>query len=360
MVEKVCFSIFLCLSACLIITIHFPEVDGARRQPHDKFILNGPEKLFVFGDSYADTGNWPPTDASMPWREPYGMTFPGNPSGRWSDGRVLTDYIAAYLGIGSPQPYSLWKGDGEAKQYGMNFAFGGTGVFDTYVDGPNMTTQINYLQQLLQQNVYTKHDLTSSAALVSLVGNDYTKYHGNMNEFVDSITKQLCLDLKRIHEMGIPKVAVTAMQPLGCLPFVAFSTGNYPNCDEHSNNITRFHNQMLKQRVDKLNDQTEGSPFVILDLYAAFTSAMNIQHNHPGKSSFPHPLLPCCLGKCGDVDESGKKEYGLCDDPKMAFFWDMAHPSQQGWLAVYSALKSSLPQLFHPQAQQATPVENLR
>nr|GME18530.1 GDSL esterase/lipase At5g03610-like [Ipomoea batatas] len=300
-------------------------VTGARRQPQDKFILNGPEKLFVFGDSYADTGNWPPTDASMPWREPYGMTFPGNPSGRWSDGHVLTDYIAAYLGIGSPQPYSLWKGDGEAKQYGMNFAYGGTGVFDTYVDGPNMTTQINYLQQLLQQNAYTKHDLTSSAALVSLVGNDYTKYHGNMNEFVDSITKQLCLDLKRIHEMGIPKVS-------------------------QSN---------VKTRVDKLNDQTEGSPFVILDLYAAFTSAMNIQHNHPGKSSFPHPLLPCCLGKCGDIDESGKKEYGLCDDPKMAFFWDMAHPSQQGWFAVYSALKSSLPQLFHPQAQQATPVENL-
>ncbi|XP_031097098.1 GDSL esterase/lipase At5g03610-like [Ipomoea triloba] len=135
MVEKVCFSIFLCLSACLIITIHFPEVAGTRRQPQDKFILNGPEKLFVFGDSYADTGNWPPTDASMPWREPYGVTFPGNPSGRWSDSRVLTDYIAAYLRIGSLQPYSLWKGDGEAKQYGMNFAYGGTGVFDTYVDG---------------------------------------------------------------------------------------------------------------------------------------------------------------------------------------------------------------------------------
>nr|GMC94074.1 GDSL esterase/lipase At5g03610-like [Ipomoea batatas] len=316
--------------------VAFLKVNGARRQPQNKLILNGPEKLFVFGDSYADTGNWPPTDASRPWREPY---------------------AAAYLGIGSPQPYSLWKGDGEAKQYGMNFAYGGTGVFDTHVDGPNMTTQINYLQQLLQQNVYTKHDLTSSAALVTSVGNDYSNYHGNMNEFVDSITKQLCLDLKRIHEIGIPKVAVTAMQPLGCLPLVAFSTGKYPNCDEHTNNITRFHNQMLKQKVEKLNDQTEGSPLVILDLYAAFTSAMNIQHNHPGKSSFPHPLLPCCFGKCGDVDESGMKEYRLCDDPKMAFFWDSEHPSQQGWFAVYSALKSSLPHLFHP--QQATPIENL-
>ncbi|XP_019151063.1 PREDICTED: GDSL esterase/lipase At5g03610-like [Ipomoea nil] len=351
MEEIVCFTIFLCLSACLatlfpvvLFVLKLSEVNGARRQPHDnklilyspkmlivfgdsyadievngvrrqpqdnKLIFRGPEKLFVFGDSYADTGNWPPTGASRPWRKPY----------------------AEYLGIGSPQPYRLWKGDGEAKQYGMNFAYGG-------------------------------------AALVTSVGNDYGNYHGHihplsdnllaticwiclqgMEEFVESITEQLSVNLKRIHEMGLPKVAVTAMQPLGCLPAVTFSTGNYPNCDEHTNSITRFHNQML----DKLNDQTKGSPFVVLDLYAAFTSALNIKHDqHPGKSSFPHPLAPCCLGNCGEVDLNGKKEYGLCDDPKMAFFWDMTQPSQQGWFAVYSALKSSLPHLFQP--HQATPI----
>lgn len=49
-------------------------------------------KLFVFGDSYADTGNWGEKDAPS-WKEPYGMSFPGKPSGRFSDGRVLTDYI---------------------------------------------------------------------------------------------------------------------------------------------------------------------------------------------------------------------------------------------------------------------------
>nr|GMD01906.1 GDSL esterase/lipase At5g03610-like [Ipomoea batatas] len=263
-------------------------VNAARRHPLDKLILNGPKKLFVFGDSYADTGNWPPTNASGSWREPY----------------------AAYLGMGSPQPYNLWKGDGEANQYGMNFAYGGTGVFH---------------------------------------------YTNRIKEFADSVTKQLSFNLRRIHEMGIHKVAVTAMQPLGCLPLVAFSTGNYSNCDESTNSFTRFHNQMLKQRVEELNDQTEGSPFGIVDLYAAFTSALNIKHDqHPGKSSFPRRLQPCCEGKCGVVDESGKKENTVCDDPKMAFFWDMAHPSQQGWFAVYSALKPSLPHLFH--CQQATPI----
>nr|GMC96116.1 GDSL esterase/lipase At5g03610-like [Ipomoea batatas]GME18532.1 GDSL esterase/lipase At5g03610-like [Ipomoea batatas] len=351
MEKKDCFIVFLCLSGCLL-TTHFPEVNAARKQPREdnKLTLNGP-KMFVFGDSYVDTGNWSPTNASGSWREPYGMTFPGKPSGRWSDGRILTDYLASYLGIGSPQPYAAWKRDGEAKQFGMNFAYGGSGVFDTYVDGPNMTTQISYLQQLLQENVYTKHDLTSSVTLVSSVGNDYN-YHTftkHMGGFVKTLTKKLSLNLKRIHEMGVPKVAVTAMEPLGCIPGVAFlTTGNYSNtCDERMNKITRFHNQLLKQNIQKLNDQTDGSPFVILDLYAAFMSALNIQHNR--NSSFAHPMKPCCLGKCGEVDESGKKEYRVCDNPKMAFFWDIFHPSQQGWMAVYSALETSLPNLFHSQ-----------
>ncbi|CAH9113510.1 unnamed protein product [Cuscuta epithymum] len=170
------------------------EVEGARTGK--MIVLNeGPKKLFVFGDSYADTGNnWPATNDSTSWSEPYGMTFPGKPSGRWSDGCVLTDYIASHLGIESPQAYELWKGGGEAQnpQNGMNFAYGGTGVFNTSVNGPNLTTQINSLQQLLEQNVYTKDDLSSSVALVSSVGNDYITYklnHSDINILVTYTTK---------------------------------------------------------------------------------------------------------------------------------------------------------------------------
>lgn len=52
----------------------------------------GATKLFVFGDSYADTGNIQKSIGGS-WKEPYGVTFPGKPAGRFSDGRVLTDYI---------------------------------------------------------------------------------------------------------------------------------------------------------------------------------------------------------------------------------------------------------------------------
>lgn len=61
-------------------------------------------------------------------------------------------------------------------KYGMNFAFGGTGVFDTLNPGPNMTTQINFFQQVIKDKVYTASDINNSVALVSVAGNDYTRY----------------------------------------------------------------------------------------------------------------------------------------------------------------------------------------
>jgi hypothetical protein len=80
---------------------------------------------------------------------------------------------ASFLKIKSPAPYSLkssWK-----LQYGINFAYGGAGVFDTLIDGPNMTIQIDLFEKLIQQNGYSKSDLESSLALVSAAGNDYLK-----------------------------------------------------------------------------------------------------------------------------------------------------------------------------------------
>ena len=57
--------------------------------------------LFAFGDTFADTGNLDKSDSTInlvgepnnaPWRKPYGETVPGTPTGRYSDGRVLTDF----------------------------------------------------------------------------------------------------------------------------------------------------------------------------------------------------------------------------------------------------------------------------
>lgn len=59
------------------------------------------------------------------------------------------------------------------------------------------------------------------------------------------------------------------------------------------------------------------------------------------KSTLMNPLQPCCEGNkledsCGSVDDEGSKKYSLCENPKLSFFWDTLHPSQNGWFAVYT------------------------
>lgn len=71
------------------------EVDVVLKRQHGKH-KHGETKMFVFGDSYVDTGNWPKSMSSS-WKEPYGFTYPGSPSGRFSDGLVLTDFIGMYV-----------------------------------------------------------------------------------------------------------------------------------------------------------------------------------------------------------------------------------------------------------------------
>lgn len=82
------------------------------------------------------------------------------------------------MGIKSPTPYQ-WKDFAKERlHYGMNFAYGGTGVFDTDVLLPNMTTQIDFLEKLiLRDSVYVKSDLQSSLVLVTLSGNDYSHFY---------------------------------------------------------------------------------------------------------------------------------------------------------------------------------------
>ncbi|KAI4300448.1 hypothetical protein L6164_033826 [Bauhinia variegata] len=320
----------------------------ARRQPNFR-----PTKLFVFGDSYVDTGNTMKVDSSA-WKDPYGESFPGQPAGRFSDGRVLTDYIAKYLGVKSPVPYQLRESKPEHVKYGMNFAFGGTGVFNTSSQYPNMTIQIDFFEQLIKNNVYTKTDLTPSVALVSVAGNDYSYYlltNGSAEgfpSFLASVVNQTKINLIRIYELGVKKIIVDGLQPLGCLPEVTL-TSSFQQCNSTFNALVGIHNSLLNEAVAQLNQQAkDNSTFIVLDLYDSFMSVLNHTSSTSG-----HKLKPCCVGlssefSCGFVDDDNVKQYDVCDVPKSSFFWDLVHPTQAGWHAVYNKLRktTALKQLY--------------
>lgn len=104
----------------------------------------------------------------------------------------------------------------------------------------------------------------------------------DLGNVTKSILSQLELNLRRIHGLGVQKIGITAMEPIGCLPKMTIAS-SYENCSESANSLSIFHNQMLHQIIEKLNNQTGRQPiFFIIDLYSAFMTALNMQQNHPG------------------------------------------------------------------------------
>ncbi|KAK4419354.1 GDSL esterase/lipase [Sesamum alatum] len=354
------FSCFLLTSGYIVVQAspHHHHHHHHRRAEHEVYddhaFSRRPTKLFVFGDSYADTGNIRKSLGNS-WKEPYGSTFPGKPAGRFSDGRILTDYLAKFLGVKSPWAYTWMKLGGKKLRNGMNFAYGGSGVFNTLGDLlPNVTTQMDFFEKLMNESLYTKRDLQSSVVLLCLAGNDYAAYvlkDGSvqgLQKFIPKVINQLTLDLKRIKALGATKVAVTSLEPLGCLPRMTQMSA-FQQCNVTQNLAVGYHNFLLQQAVEKLNNETRTSTFFILDLYNSFTSVLEQKGDSQGILKFETPLKPCCMGInsgywCGSLDEKGAKMYTVCSDPKSAFFWDASHPTEAGWRAVYTNLKSSLEQ----------------
>uniref|UniRef100_A0A0A0KEW4 GDSL esterase/lipase n=1 Tax=Cucumis sativus TaxID=3659 RepID=A0A0A0KEW4_CUCSA len=182
-------------------------------------------------------------------------------------------------------------------------------------------------------------------------------YYIGLKPFINSVVNQIMVDLRRIRRLGVKKIVVTGLGPLGCLPIFT-APFSFKQCNQTINSFVQFHNFLLKQAVDKLNKQitkqqhysssSSSSKIFILDVYDAFLSIIQGRGSgRVGLLKFKTPLKPCCFGvssefECGSVDEQGNKKFVLCNDPKSAFFWDSVHPTQTGWAHAFSSFTSFL------------------
>lgn len=83
----------------------------------------------------------------------------------------------------------------------MNFAYGGTGVFNTLAPFPNMTQQIHFFEDMIKQGQYSSSDVKGSITLVSLAGNDYTYYSATNGSLDVSLSLHLHMISKLIAEL---------------------------------------------------------------------------------------------------------------------------------------------------------------
>ncbi|KAG5538025.1 hypothetical protein RHGRI_025197 [Rhododendron griersonianum] len=170
----------------LILPISCSLRECRRRQP-GQVEEGGSAALYVFGDSFLDSGNNDYINTTALYLAnfwPYGETFFHFPTGRFSDGRLMSDFIAEYAKLPLTRPF-LQPGIEKDYYYfksGVNFASAGAGALVGTFQGLviSLSEQLNFYRKVvggLRQklgDVESKKTLSKAVYLFSIGTNDYT------------------------------------------------------------------------------------------------------------------------------------------------------------------------------------------
>ncbi|XP_058007473.1 GDSL esterase/lipase 1-like isoform X2 [Hevea brasiliensis] len=288
MASSSCPFYFLFFSSCLLIPISI--------QSH----VQSPEKhasLFIFGDSLFDSGNnnYLKNAAGRANFWPYGETFFKYPTGRFSDGRIIPDFIAEYLKLPLIPPY-LQPGNHQFT-YGANFASGGAGALVETYQGMviDLKTQLGFFKKVEKQlrqklsNTETRTLLSRALYIFSIGGNDYVEpfvtnssvfQYLSKEEYVGMVIGNVTTVLKEIYKIGGRKFGFLSLLDLGSIPSVRAREQNSPSgLMKEATVLAKLHNKALSNVLKKLQKELQGFKYSVFDFYTSTTDRIK----HPSK-----------------------------------------------------------------------------
>ncbi|CAH1418150.1 unnamed protein product [Lactuca virosa] len=299
--------------------------------------------LFVFGDSLFDPGNNNYINTTTELQAnfwPYGESYFNPPTGRFSDGHIIPDFIAHFAGL--PLIPAYLDPHNNEFLYGANFASAGSGVLDETQPtiAVKLTTQLQYFTDLVKHyrknlgDVKAEQLLSDAVFLFSCGSNDYQILLENnkssllYDEYVEMVIGNLTQVFKVIHEKGGRKIGITTLTSLGCLlPVRAERPDN--TCDEELNIISTLHDKSLSKKLQDLTQQWEGFMYSKFELQTEITKRMK----NPSKYGLKVGNSACCgtgpfraINSCGGKRET--REFELCDNPNDYLLFDPYHPTE--------------------------------
>ncbi|XP_020599287.1 GDSL esterase/lipase At3g26430 [Phalaenopsis equestris] len=318
--------------------------------------------IFNFGDSNSDTGGL--SAAFGPAPAPNGETFFGRPSGRYSDGRLIVDFIAESLGL--PLLSAYLNSIGTNFSHGANFATAGSTIrrqnttlfqsgyspFSLDVQTWQFTqfksrSQFFYSQGGIFGDLLPSEDFFSKALYTFDIGqNDLTAgyFLGMTTEEVKAnipdILDQFTIAIKSIYWQGGRYFWIHNTGPFGCLPYVLDRlTLRAPEVDDKGcgvpfNEVAQLFNSMLNDTVIQLRKDLPLASFTYVDIYSNKYRLIS----YAKKYGFEHPLMACCghggaynynktIG-CGSKTVVNGTEIVLansCKEPLKRVNWDGVH-----------------------------------
>ncbi|XP_041993288.1 GDSL esterase/lipase At1g29670-like isoform X2 [Salvia splendens] len=286
--------------------------------------------FFVFGDSLVDNGNNNDRDTVANANFlPYGIDYPNGPTGRFTNGRNVADFIAEALGFADHIPSFATANGDDAVVNGTNYASGSAGIlsetgkefgdvisFDEQLQ--NHQTTIARITSMLGSSRAAKKHLGQCIYYVGMGSNDYAAYTMNPtrpspDQYASLLIDNYSLQL-RLYGYGARKVAVFGLGSIGCVPAAYYMYGTL--CMSATKTTSGVFNTKLRSLINLLNQDLVGAKFTYINTFGIAASK---------NSSFEYPNLECCTvtpgGTCVPLGI-------VCPDRACFAYFDGFHPTE--------------------------------
>ncbi|EEF33433.1 GDSL esterase/lipase At2g04570 [Ricinus communis] len=305
--------------------------------------------IIVFGDSSVDAGNndYIPTVARSNF-EPYGRDFQGGrPTGRFSNGRITSDFISEIMGLKPTIPPYLDPSYNISDfAVGVTFASAATGYDNATSD---VLSVIPFWQQLEFYKNYQKRlkaylgeakgeeTISEALHLISIGTNDFLEnYYAipggrsaqySIRQYEDFLAGIAEIFVRKLYALGARKISLGGLPPMGCMPLERSTNimgGN--ECVERYNNVALEFNGKLNSLATKLNKELPGIKLVFSNPYYIFLHIIK----NPSSYGFQVTSVACCATGMFEMGYAcARNSPFTCTNADEYVFWDSFHPTQK-------------------------------
>ncbi|KAK2996856.1 hypothetical protein RJ639_026546, partial [Escallonia herrerae] len=307
--------------------------------------------ILIFGDSTVDTGNnnYILTIAQGNHR-PYGQDFPGHiPTGRFSNGKLVPDFLASALGIKEAVPPFLQPdlSDDELRT-GVSFASGGAG-FDDLTGAAfgiiPVSKQPRYLESYIErlrrivgeeeaQRIVSGALVVVTAGTNDLIYNFYDiptrKPFFAIEAYQDFLQDKIQNFTKELYSLGCRTIVVSGLPPIGCLPIQMTTKSILRNCVWSQNSDSQHYNDKLVKVLSRLQALLPGSRILYYDIYTPLMDMIN----NPGKYGFLETGRGCCGTGLVEAGPLCTPFTPVCANRSQYLFFDSIHPGESAYHTV--------------------------
>ncbi|CAM8879648.1 unnamed protein product [Rhodiola kirilowii] len=312
------------------------------------------QAIFTFGDSIVDAGNnhFIKNCSAQADFQPYGSSYFHKPTGRFTNGRTVPDFLSQFLGIPIQKPFlqvQLELAKGTKCGYpsnGVNFASAGSGMLmQTNKDWGviPIQAQLKHFQALVKHNRFNKKLIKQSLFLLESGSNDIFNYFNpfysptlDPDAYVQAMLTEATSLISQLYRLGARRITAVGLGPVGCIPARALLPGApIKKCFGKMNKMVKDYNKGLEALVNAMPVNYPGIVGVYGDVYLT-TQKLRAM---PTTYGFVNVTHACCGdGVLGGTLQCGKEGYKMCSNPDQFLFWDYFHPTEHTYNFISKGL----------------------